>query len=898
MDVFDLTAKITLDTSGYLRSLDQVRGQTNGLGATLKSGLSTAAKVGTAAFAAITAAAGKFGYDSVQTGMEFDKAMAQVAATLGVSVDEIQNLDEFAQEMGRTTAFTATQSAEALNYMALAGYTAEESIGMLPNVLNLAAAGQLDLAYASDMVTDAQTALGIEMQDMTGFVDELAKTASTTNTSVGQLGEAILTIGGTAKFMKGGTEELNQVLGLLADNGIKGSEAGTHLRNMLLKLSDPTDEGANAIENLGLQVFDTEGKMRSFQDIFLDLSDAMEGFTEEEKINAFSALFNTRDVAAATALLNTTEKRWNAVASAIEGAWYSAGALDKVFNVMGSDVNFKTIVGGFESLGISVEDATDALNRSGGDTQKFVDNLWEMADAGVTMDDILKAMPADLDEMQVAFDNTASAAQGMAETQLDNLAGDITIFNSALDGAKLAISKGLSPALRDFVQYGTESLSKLTKSFKEGGIESVVDDLASIFADGVTTIASYIPDMILLGGRFISSFVKSIWDNMPEIIESAKTLAESFVTNILEKAPDVINAGLEFLLNLAEGAQEGIPIFLADILPRIMELTGELRTHAGEIVDAGLNIILDLLQGLINGLPELITYVPTIISNIAGIINDNGPKILAAGIELIGMLLTGIIDALPTLIAEFPKIIKAIFDVITAANWLQLGANVITWIKNGVENMSKAIPTKLAEIAKSAINGVKSLDWRGLGISLITFIKNGIISLLHSIPNKLLEIGESALSAVMNINWIQLGVNIVAGIASGITDSVGVIVDAAWNAAASALNAAKSFLGIRSPSKVFREQVGKMMALGMGEGFEDNVPVEAMKSSVEDAIGAIEDVDAPMIGLDQNGNPKRPSGSFFVTFNIYTDPSQDEDAVARSVQDKFLTWYEQEIAIA
>ena len=147
---------------------------------------------------------------------------------MGVTVDEIGELRDFAQEMGSTTAFSATEAADALNYMALAGYDAETSMTMLPNVLNLAAAGGMELATASDMVTDSQTALGLSLEETSTLVDQMALASSKTNTSVSQLGEAILSIGGTAKNLSGGTTELNQVLGLLADNGIKGAEAGTH----------------------------------------------------------------------------------------------------------------------------------------------------------------------------------------------------------------------------------------------------------------------------------------------------------------------------------------------------------------------------------------------------------------------------------------------------------------------------------------------------------------------------------------------------------------------------------------------------------------------------------------------------------------------------------------------
>ena len=173
-----------LSQSGMLASEAALAGES--MGTAMSGKMSSAVSAGTVALGGIIAsvatvgaqAIGSFFGDSISTGMEFDKTMSQVAATMGVSADEVRNLSEFAQEMGSTTAFSATQSAEALNYMALAGYDAETAMGMLPTVLDLAAAGSIDLASASDMVTDAQSALGLSLDETAEMVDQMASASS------------------------------------------------------------------------------------------------------------------------------------------------------------------------------------------------------------------------------------------------------------------------------------------------------------------------------------------------------------------------------------------------------------------------------------------------------------------------------------------------------------------------------------------------------------------------------------------------------------------------------------------------------------------------------------------------------------------------------------------------
>lgn len=266
---------------------------------------------------ATTAIAG-IGVASIKTAADFESSMSQVAATMGMTSQEIENgskdyekLEKAARDMGSATRYSASEAAEALNYLALAGYDVDRSVETLPIVLNLAAAGGIDLASASDMVTDAMSALGDTAGTAENFVDKMAKTSQKSNTSVSQLGEAILTVGGTAKTLAGGTTELNTALGILADNGIKGAEGGTALRNMILSLSAPTDTAAEKMEELGLKVFDANGNMRPMNDIFNDLNATLSTMSQGEQTQVLNEIFNKTDLKSVNALLANSGDRFN-----------------------------------------------------------------------------------------------------------------------------------------------------------------------------------------------------------------------------------------------------------------------------------------------------------------------------------------------------------------------------------------------------------------------------------------------------------------------------------------------------------------------------------------------------------------------------------------------------------
>ena len=354
---------------------------------------------------AISSAVAEIPAKMVEVGSSFEASMSQVAATMGITsaAAEFDVLSDAAKEMGEATKFSASQAGEALNYLALAGYDAEKAVNALPTVLNVAAAGGMELAAASDMVTDAMSALGLETSQMADFSDKLAVTAQKSNTSVAQLGEAILTVGGTAKNLAGGVTEMNTVLGILADNGIKGAEGGTALRNVILSLTAPTSKAAGVIDDLGLAVFDNEGKMRSLQDIVYDLNDALSTMTDADKSQVLSDIFNKVDLKSVNALLGTSMERF--------------------------------------------------------------------------------------DELSGYIDNCSGAAADMAVTMDDNLKGDLTIMQSALEGLGIAAYEKFQTPMRNAVQSVTEDISTLSQSISGGELSESFEKLSTVASEFIATVA-------------------------------------------------------------------------------------------------------------------------------------------------------------------------------------------------------------------------------------------------------------------------------------------------------------------------------------------------------------------------------------------------------------------------
>lgn len=646
MNLFELYAKIALDTDDYEDGLDEASKTTSGFGDKLKNGLANAAKVGAAAISAASVAVTAFAKSSVDAGMQFDSSMSQVAATMGTTVDEIQELRDFAMEMGAKTAFSATEAADALNYMALAGYDAEQSMQALPNVLNLAAAGGIDLAYASDMVTDAQSALGLSMEESAELVDKMAKASSKSNTSVAQLGEAILTIGGTAKNLAGGTTELSTALGILADNGIKGAEGGTHLRNVILSLTSPTDAAAAAIDSLGLQVYDADGNMRPLNETLGDLQNSLSSMAQEEQTNLISTIFNKTDISSVNALLANTGDRW--------------------------------------------------------------------------------------DELTGYINDASGAAYAMAETQLDNLSGDITLFKSALEGAKIVVSDQLTPTLRKFVKFGSNAISTLSDAFQEGGLSGAMDALGTILSDGLSMVFDAIPEVISAGSQLLGALIEGIINNKDIIISAAFSVIETISSSILGMLPDILSLGLDLLVSLAMGIAEAVPELVPTIVDVILKIVEVLTNPEilSNLIDAAIAIILALAEGLIAALPNLIERIPLIIDNIITAITNTETlkKLVESGIQLIVQLGMGIVQAIPQLLSNIPEIIRSfvrgfgeyfkyIFDI---------GKSLLTSIKDGFMEKVESAKNWGKDLIDNFIGGIKQ-KWENL--------KNTVSNIAQSIKD-------------------------------------------------------------------------------------------------------------------------------------------------------------------
>ena len=811
-----------LDTAGAVSGISKLN---KSITSTMKTGVK-AVGVATVATAGL----------AVKTGADFDKAMSQVAATMGKSIDEIQDLRDFAQQMGRTTAFSATESAEALNYMALAGYDAQKSMKMLPTVLNLASAGNMDLALASDMVTDTQSALGLSIKETTELVDIMAKTASSSNTSVSQLGDAMLTIGGTAKSLKGKTTELAQVLGLLADNGIKGSEGGTALRNVILSLTAPTDKASELIEELGIKVFDAEGNMNSMQDIMSQFNSVLGSMTDKQRKNIIATIFNKRDIKSVEALLGTTTERWNELESEIDDAQGSAEKMAKtqLANLAGDFTMLKSAV---EGALIEISDRLTPFIR--GAVQLLTENVQELTEA---------------------FDKKGLA--GVLDLVKNKFKTLLSTFIKSIPNVISQISTTLPKALETVAESMKDLFSGFSLSGKIGGISEIGSSIMQDIAEGII-------------------------NSLPVVINTLGNLLISIMTKLNEILPQVYSMALEILPNMLGALLDTLPSIIEQIPPIFAQIAEQLVQTISDYVVYSFQLMQGYLEEVVQHLPDIINSlvdaIPDMIGSLLSAIISHAPDVALAGLDLLGSLfvnlpdilgalLKGVVDLVAGLVAmlydQLPVIADAGIDFFMGL--VERGPDILS----GIGKFALDLVTNILDVLGALVSGLETI-----GLSMVKGLVGAFSTAWDDLSGTVSEWVSDVIDAIVGFftdcwdSVTGIGTNIVEGIWEGISGAGDWLLDKISGFADDVVGGIAGFFGIASPSKVMRDEIGKYLAEGIWVGFEENDPMEQINKDLKYGMKGIE-------------NSMTVSGGYYAGINY----EKLGDAVAQGFIDADVEW--------
>lgn len=538
----------------------------------------------------------------------------------------------------------------------------------------------------------------------------------------------------------------------------------------------------------------------------------------------------------------------------------SQGSADKMSRIA-------TAYGQMSSAGkVSLEDVKqmieagfNPLQEISESTGESMSSLYDRISKGtISVDEITASMQRATSEGGKYFqsmDKQSQTVNGLISTLKDNaqqLLGEVIkpisesmaqdLLPSAINALEQLTTAFQTEGVEGLIQAGGQIVSNLLLGISKK-IPTAITTAVSVLKTFIDSITANIPQFLTTGGQIISSILTGMMQLLPSIGTFAITLVTQLYSQITAQAPALLQKGYELLNNLITGFVQAIPEALPKVLDFIQGIGNKLAEAAPVMIQKGFELLGQIVQGIVQAIPILIAKVPEIISTFANVINDNFPIILAKGFELLWELIKGIISAIPDLIANAPKIVRAIVDVIMAFNWLSLGKNIITFFKNGISSMIGAVKNAGKSVYDAVKNAIVNLPstLANIGRTAMSGFGNAIRSMIGTAKSAATAVGNAVLSAIKSIpgQVVSIGKNIVTGLWNGISNMTGWITDKVMGFANSVLGGIKKALGIHSPSRVMRDEVGKMMALGMGIGFEKNIPEADMQKQLDKTVGKI-----------------------------------------------------------
>lgn len=516
--------------------------------------------------------------ESVNSFQDFESMMSQVKAISGATGQEFDDLTAKAQEMGATTKFTATESAEAFNYMAMAGWKPQQMIDGISGIMSLAAASGEDLGTTSDIVTDALTAFGLQAGDAGHFADVLAQASANANTNVSMLGESFKYVAPVAGAMNYSVEDTSLALGLMANASIKGSMAGTALKTSLANMAAPTDSMAAAMDKYGISLTDSEGNMKSLRGVIDNLRGSLGGLSETEQTAAASTIFGKEAMAGMLAIINASEEDYNKLSTAIGNSKDAAEDM--------ADTMLDNLKGSFTLMQSAIEGTENAFGKRL--SPYLRDIAGGIADAMPGITDGINAVMDVVDDKIAGVKRKITDMTGSDEWKNADLFGKIDIAWDSIiakpfgnwvsgDGAQL-ISSGLGTLF--------SSAAAILPGGEKAGLTSWLS--AGVLAKGAVAIAQK--------GKSVGETLSPIGDAIGNITEAAGSANDvmDFASNLGSMIPMGAKVGLAAAGITAAiiGIKLAIDKYNETQLENSLEdHFGKIKLSAGEVKDAAAGIL-------------------------------------------------------------------------------------------------------------------------------------------------------------------------------------------------------------------------------------------------------------------------------------------------------------------
>lgn len=764
----------------------------------------------------VTTVIGGVGVAAVKTAADFDSAMSQVATVSGATGKDFDALRNKAREMGAKTKFSATEAAEAMNYMAMAGWKTEDMLSGIEGIMNLAAASGEDLATTSDIVTDALTAFGLSAKDSCRFADILAAASSNANTNVSMMGETFKYCAPIAGALGFSAEDTAEAIGLMANAGIKSSQAGTALRTIMNNLAGDVKISGKAIGDVTIATTNADGSMRDLSDILADCRSAFGNLTESEKAQAAESLVGKNAMSGFLALMNAGEGDIEKLSSAIENCDGSAEkmAMTMQDNLAGQLTILKSQL---QELAISFGDILmPAIRSIVSKLQGFVDKLNGMDEGTKRTIVTIALLVASIGPLLIII-GTAISKIGVAMQGFVKLANGISKLKVAVQGGTGVLGKlgaalgGISAPVLAVVAViavlaaAFVHLWKTNEGFRDAiiGTWNRIKDTISGFCQGI------VDRLNALGFQFtdIVGVLKTIWDGFCQVLAPIFEGAFNNIANILSTVTGVITGILDVFIGIFTGnwsqawngikeifssIWNGISSFFSNILNVIKGVADVVLGWFGTSWNEVWTNIKTFFEGIWNGIATFFTTIWETLKNV-----------VTVGIMAIGSILSAAFDII-TLPFRFiwencKEIIISVWDAIKSkvTTVIHAVASVISTVMNAIKTVFSTVWNAIKTVVTTVVNAIKSVVTtvfnaiKSTATTVWNAIKTAVTTPVNAIKSTVTSVFNSVKSTVSNIfNGIK---STATSVWNGIKTAITTPIEAAKNKVKSVVDAIKSF---------------------------------------------------------------------------------------------------------
>ena len=568
---------------------------------------------------------------AIKLAADFEAGMDKVASISGATGDDLKKLSAKAEEMGNATKFSAKESADAFSYMAMAGWKTEDMLNGIEGVMYLAGATGEDLATTSDIVTDALTAFGKSASDTNDFVDVLAKTASNANTDVGKMGETFKYVAPVAGALKYSYSDVAQAIGLMANSGIKASQAGTSLRSWLTRLASPTKQSAEAMDALGVSMTDAKGNMKSLDQLMRETRESFAGLTKEQKAARAAQLAGKTGMAGLLAIVNSSDDDFNKLAKSIGD---SNGAAKEMYNIANDNLNgqLTELKSKTEGLGIALGKKLIPL------AEKLVTKIKGVVDKFSAMDSSTQKTIIKIAGIAAAI-GPALLVIGKLTTGVGKVIGVVGKFGMAMKTAggfvalitsPVGIAVGVIAALVavgvllyknwDKVKQGAKNAwGYVVKTFTGVGAKSgAVREALGGVIEQAKKLWSKIKSVGSGVGKVLGEHLPGIIEHFRKKFEMSFSIVAGIATGLFTGISGVVSGIMKVLGGIIDFISGVFTGNWKKVWQGVRDIFGGIFKTLGALLKTPLNAVIGLINGAINGINKIGITIPKWVPKIGG----------------------------------------------------------------------------------------------------------------------------------------------------------------------------------------------------------------------------------------------------------------------------------------